>query len=281
MVIWLLLAVVTVALIGTLGETLLWCFIWHKYSYRVEISQNNWNKAIVFLTGISDYANPNLQPEQIAFLQDIGKQYPVDLIVAEPFPYEEFTPNKFKLFEIWRYLGFREPPLWVISLHNFWQTVLTVCFEQAYGNAVARCIINRIGLPKSSNTTLIFICGSTGANLVLAAAPILKQRLQSRLIIISYGGVFRSAKGFDFVDNFYHLIGQKDIWTKLGEIVFPGRLFSWGYFERAKQENRFSVRYTGEHEHLTYLSSKLPKFQMESYRELTLNTVMSVLSKSI
>ena len=280
MIICLLLAVVTIVLGVTLGETLLWWYVWNKYSSRRERFGNYWHNAIVFLTGISDYANPDLSREQIDFLQEIGKQYPVDIIVAEPFPYEAFTPKQFALFEIWRYLGFQEPPLWVISLHNFWQTALTVCFEKVYGNAVARCIINRIGLPKSDNSSLIFICGSTGANLILAAAPTLKQQLRSHLIIISYGGVFRSSKGFDLVDKFYHLIGQKDIWAKLGEIVFPGRLFSWGYFNKAKQENRFSIHYTGEHEHLNYLSNKLPESQSESYRELTLNIVMSVLLKS-
>lgn len=272
-----LIGFVIVPVLGTLWETLLWWYIWNKQSYQAAAAQSDWKKSIVFLTGISDYAAVNLQPSQIDFLHELGERYPIDLMVTEPFPYERCTADKFAAFDIWRHLGFKEPPLWVISLHNFWQTLLAIWFEKAYGTAVARCIINRIGLPRSQhNSTLVFICGSGGAAYALAAAPQLRKLLQVRLMIVSYGGVFGSAQGFDSVANFCQLVGEKDNWAKLGEVVFPGRWLPMGYLAQARKEKRFSVHYTGDHEHFGakgYLSDRSPKPQEKTYRELTLDTV--------
>lgn len=277
---WLLIGLITASLLLTLGETLLWCYIWMGESWQAAPSQGAWNRAIVFITGISDYSAATLTPVQREFLQKLDRQFASDIMLAEPFPYDNLTPPKFARFDIWRYLGYQEPPLWVISLHNFWQTLLAVCWEKHYGNAVARCLINQLGLPKSPDRILVFICGSAGASLVLAAAPMLKERLQARLFIISYGGVFGASPGFHLVDGFYHLIGTKDNWTKLGEMVFPGRRLPWGALSRAKQENRFSIHYTGEHTHMGYLSDRvsdlLPGPDTPTYQKLTLDTITSL-----
>lgn len=271
-----LLGIVIVLLGVTLAETIFWWHIWNQQSKLVKFSETAWTKAIVFLTGISDYAAESLQLEQIEFLMEIENRHPTDIMVAEPFPYQKSIPQQFIKFEIWRYFGFQEPPLWWISLHNFWQTALAVGCEKAYGAGIARCIINRIGLTRSPNSRLIIVCGSAGAMLALAAAPMLKEYLRSRITIVSYGGVFRSSVGFDFVDNFYHLLGEKDSWAKIGEIVFPGRLFSLGSYAKAKRENRFSWHYTGKHEHLGYLSDRTSPSHPKTYRELTLDTVTSL-----
>lgn len=261
----------------TLFETILWWYKWNKQPYQVMPSPNCWTKAIVFITGISDYTATTLQPEQISFLDDIVSRYPVDIVLAEPFPYEPLTAQNFARFDIWKSLGFKESPVWVWALHNFWQTVLTVLFKKAYGAAVARRIINKIGLPKPhNNSTLMFICGSAGAAIALAAAPMLKDVLQVRLIIVSYGGVFGSSPGFDTVENFYQLIGEKDNWAKLGAIVFLGRWLPIGAFSRAKKSNRYSVHYTGSHTHFGlegYLSDRSAQPNTKTYRDMTLETV--------
>jgi hypothetical protein len=273
----LLIGLAILPLMIALFETILWWYKWNKQSYQIMPSPTYWTKAIVFITGISDYTATTLQPEQISFLDDIVSRYPVDIVLAEPFPYESSTAQKFARFDIWRNLGFKESPVWVWALHNFWQTALTIWFKKAYGAAVARCIINRIGLPKpDNNSTLIFICGSAGAAIALAAAPMLNELLQVRLIILSYGGVFGSSPGFDSVANFYQLIGEKDNWAKLGAIVFPGRWLPIGAFSRAKKSNRYSVHYTGSHTHFGlegYLSDRSAQPNQKTYRDLTLETV--------
>src|SRR5919199_1099571 len=108
-----LIGLVIFALIVTLIETIFWWFNWNKQSCQTIPSPNYWTKAIVFITGISDYAATTLQPEQISFLDDIVNQYPVDIVLTEPFPYEPLTAQNFAKFDIWRNLGFKESPIWV------------------------------------------------------------------------------------------------------------------------------------------------------------------------
>lgn len=274
--IWILLGLLTVALLGTLCETLWWWYLWHRQSYQASPSQSYWTKAIVFLTGISDYASITLQAEQTDFLQQIGDRCPVDMLLKQPFPYEYLTAQKFDRFEIWRHLGFKEPPLWTTSLHNFWQIILATWFEKAYGAGVGRCIINQIGLPLTPhNSTLVLICESAGAAYAIAAAPTLKL-LQVRIIIIAYGGVFSSTQGFDFVDKFYQLTSEKDQWAKLGNMALLGLGLFGGALEKAKQENRFNLHYIGKHKHMEYLSDHSLEPNGKTYRELTLDAMLSL-----
>lgn len=276
--IWIGIIWVVLALGGTCGETLGWWYCWHKQANSREPGPGNWTKALVFLTGISDYGAESLTPEQLNFLEELEQRLGVDRMVAEPFPYDGVTARQWAKFDAWRSLGFKEAPFWVMSLHNFWQTLLTIVLEKQYGRAVARCISHRIGQPRSANSTLIFICGSAGASLALAAAPILKEGWQVRLIIISYGGVFRASPGLNSVEHFCHLIGTKDGWAKWPELIFPGRLGKWGSLKKAQQEHRFTQHWTGGHGHLSYLSDRLAPESPEplspkTYQALTLDVI--------
>ena len=264
---------VSLALLWTFAETLLWWYLWHKSVNSITASPKSWQNAVVFLTGISNYAITDLAAEQKYFLQELGKQINVDIIIEEPFPYETSTAREFSRFQIWQYLGDRELPLWLISLYNFWQTALVTVVETSYGNAIARCIINRLGLPASPNSNLWLICGSIGAGLALAAAPKLQAQLQVNLIIVAYGGVFKASTGFDRVERFYHLTGSNDNWAKLGKLMFPGRWFPVGALRRSIADHRFLIQSTGNHQHLEYLSDRLSIISDTTYRNLTLNII--------
>ncbi len=271
--IWTLPGLLLVALVGTLGETLWWWYTWHKQSYQASPTHGYWTKAVVFLTGISNYASVTLQAEQIEFLQAISDRYPVDMLLKQPFPYEDLTAEKFAQ---WRCLGLNEPSIWITSLHNFWQTILLTWFEKTYGAGVGRCIINRIGLPLTPhNSTLILICGSAGAAYAVAAAPTLKL-LKVRIIIVAYGGVFGSAKGFDSVDQFFQLTSEKDEWARLGNLALIGLGLFKGALRKAQQENRFSLHYIGKHKHMEYLSNRDDELNGKTYRDLTLDATLSL-----
>ena len=280
LILWLVLAGVILIWLGTLGETLAWWYIWAKQSRQSVPRQNSWRRAIIFLTGVSDYAVEMLQPEQIDLLGSLGRHYAADLILAEPFPYERMTAQKFARFDLWRRLGLKELPVWVWSLHNFWQTLLVIYFERAYGAALARCLVNRIGLPPAeSNNTLLFICGSAGAALALAAAPYLKERLPARIVMIAYGGVFGSARGFEAVDTCCQLVGENDGWARLAGAAFPGRWLIGGPCARARAENRFRVYPIGPHAHFGpkgYLGQVFLESEGKNYRDLTLKAIMAL-----
>lgn len=268
-----IIGIASIILLWTLGETLWWWYLWSKSTKSVAIPQLPWQNAVIFLTGISNYASADLAPEQRDFLQELGDRINVDLIVATPFPYNRSTARQFSRWQIWQHLGDRELPLWLISLYNFWQTVLVTILEKTYGNTIARCISNRLGTAASLDSNLWLICGSIGAGLALAAAPKLREELQVNLIIIAYGGVFKASDGFDAVDRFYHLTGSQDSWAKLGKFIFPGRWFPTGAFARAIRDNRAIEQSTGNHQHLEYLSDRCSPISNLSYRMLTLNTI--------
>ncbi|AFY91378.1 hypothetical protein [Chamaesiphon minutus] len=268
-----IIGMVSLVLLWTLGETLWWWYLWSKSTRFATTPQFLWQNAVFFLTGISNYASADLAPEQRDFLKELGDRINIDLIVATPFPYDCSTAREFSRCQIWHHLGDRELPLWLISLYNFWQTLLVTILEKPYGNTIARCIGNRLGTAASRDRNLWLICGSIGAGLALAAAPKLREELQVNLIIIAYGGVFKASAGFDTVDRFYHLTGSEDTWAKLGKFIFPGRWFPTGAYARAIRDNRTIEQSTGNHQHLEYLSDRRATISNLSYRTLTLDTI--------
>lgn len=259
--------VVSTILLGTLAETLLWWYLWHKHGSSTAIATKAWQNAVIFLTGISNYTMAELAPEQQDFLRELGELITVDLIIAEPFPYNRSISREFRRFQIWRYLcGDRELPLWLISIYNFWQTVLVTGLERYYGNAIANCIVARAGVP-APNGNLWLICGSTGAGLAIAAAPKLQADLQASIVIIAYGGVFRRSAGCEAVERFYHLTGTNDNWAKLGRWIFPSRWLPW---------EALICQSTGNHRHLEYLSDLQSSIPATTYRQQTLNTIVTL-----
>jgi hypothetical protein len=268
-----IIGIASVILLWTLGETLWWWYLWSRSTESFTDAQSPWKNAVIFLTGISNYASEDLAPEQRNFLQELSERIDVDLIVVVPFPYDNSTAREFARLQIWKHFGDRELPLWLISLYNFWQTVLVTCLEKPYGNTIARCISNRLGAAASLDSNLWLICGSIGAGLALAAAPKLQEELQVNLIIIAYGGVFKAAAGFDAVERFYHLTGSQDFWAKLGKFIFPGRWFPTGALARAIRDRRAILQSTGSHQHLEYLSDRRSTIPSLSDRTLTLNTI--------
>jgi hypothetical protein len=261
---WIASGIISSILLWTLVETLLWWYLWNKPDRTDDSVPIAWQNAVILLTGISNYAIADLATEQRDFLQELGEIINVDIIVKEPFPYNKTIAQKFSGWQIWQYLSDRELPLWLISLYNFWQAILVTFVEKPYGNAIARCIIRRLGTPASPNSNLWLICGSIGAGLAVAAAPKLACNFGAKIVIIAYGGVFRASAGLDRIERFYHLTGTQDNWAKLGKWIFPSRWLS---------DNRLVCESTGNHKHLAYLSDRRSAIDRKTYRTLTLDII--------
>jgi hypothetical protein len=259
-----IIGIASTILIWTLAETLLWWYLWHKSTQRIDPVPTSWRNAVVLLTGISDYANADLAIEQQNFLQELGVRVSVDRIIDEPFPYNKSIAHTFSSWQIWYRFSDRELPLWLISLYNFWQAVLVLTLAKPYGNAIAGCIIKRVGVPASPQGNLWLICGSIGAEMAIAAAPKLQAELGAKIVIIAYGGVFRASTGLDRIERFYHLTGTQDNWAKLGKWIFPSRWLS---------DNAIVCASIGNHKHLEYLSECRSEISGKTYRTLTLETI--------
>ncbi len=271
-------AAVAIALIllFTFIETVLWWHTWHRQSQKGSPQQETWETALIFLTGISDYRQNQLELEQIHFLQRLNQQFMFDVVVAEPFPWDQFTANKLNQWDLWRYFQLKRLPLWVMSLHNFWQTMLLMMLPNVYSRGIAHCLLNRIGFPKSSESQLILICGSTGTGMALAAIPDLKQSLSSEVVIISYGGVFGLSPGLQQVDQFFHLVGSRDIWAKFSQKLLLETHFNSDWFTQAQQDNRLWIGISGDHQHLDYLSECSSPADSQTYQDLTLNVIFNL-----
>lgn len=267
---------IALILLFTLIETVLWWHTWHRHAYRISPQQGTWTTALIFLTGISDYRQPDLEPEQIRFVQRLNQHFGFDVAIAEPFPWDQWTANQMNQAKIWHYFQLKRLPLWVMSLHNFWQTILLMIFPNLYSQGIANCVLNRIGFPQSAESQLILICGSTGTGMALAAIPYLKQSLSSQLIIVSYGGVFKAFPGLQQVDQFFHLVGSRDIWAKLSQKIFFETGLNSNQFTQAQQNNKLRIEITGTHQHLDYLSESLASNDHQTYQSLTLNVILNL-----
>lgn len=135
-------------------------------------------------------------------------------------------------------------------------------------------------IPRSSSRSLklILIGTSGGAQIALGAADYLNQWLEARLIVISVGGDFSGAEGFNAVEHVYHLKGKKDWITNLSGIIFPSRWY-WTIgspFNRAKQQGRYTSYISGPHAHhgaRGYFGQKTVPGENYTYLDLTLQIV--------
>lgn len=84
------LTAIALILLLTALETLLWWYTWHQQSPTIPTATQPWETALVFVTGISDYTQESLEPEQINLINKISQVYAIDTIIAEPFPWKHF-----------------------------------------------------------------------------------------------------------------------------------------------------------------------------------------------
>lgn len=267
---------IALILLFTALETLLWWSTWHQQPQHPPTATQPWETALVFITGVSDYTQESLDPEQINLINEISQVYPIDTIIAEPFPWKYFSKKTLILSKVWNILHLKPLPLWVMSLHNFWQTILILGLTNSYGKDIAHCLLNRIGLPKSNASQLIFLSGSTGTGMALACLPYLKPYLSCKVMIISYGGVFGLSPGLNDVDQFFHLLGNRDYWAKLAKIVLLNRGNIPTYFTKAQAEKRLFIVSTGDHKHLDYLSDRPSQNSQKTYQQLTVETILGL-----
>ena len=259
-------------------ETLWWWRLWRRHAQRpVPVATPDWQSAVVFLTGINDFAAGTLEPEQAHFLAAIRECCQADLFITAAFPYEKQTAAAFRPFDLARRVGLREPPLWLFSLRNFWQTMLATWGDRAYGRSVAACIMQRLGsVPPGPNRSLLLLCGSTGAAMAIAASPYLKQQTGARIRIIALGGVWGGVRGWAAVDEFHQLLGTRDLWARLAG-CWPGCWLPFRHCQRAA--HKFQRHTSGPHKHYGphgYLSLNAPP-EHPAYYEQTLHIVQNLL----
>lgn len=235
-----------------LFNTLAWWWMWSQDNGKAKVTEvvNPWRRAIVFLTGVSDFALPEIEIQEQEFLNRMAVQWSADTVVRDPFPFDTSIAQRFRKWDLLRAIGFEKPPVLITSLHNWWQACFSAFLPGVYGRTAACCLLSRLGPPTQGPVEVIFLCGSCGASVALAMLAHLKHTWpEATFQIVTYGGVFPASANFGLVDKFYHGIGSEDSWAVLNHKLQPGRWRASGALHEARQSGRFIEVDTGPHEH--------------------------------
>lgn len=247
---------------------------------------------IIFLPGVGDFSADELTPGEEFFLQHLVEQHPNCVTIGDIFPYS--AANKSlggqRFFApVWRWVN-RATGWWeiagiAIQIRNLWRFAISVDYRygQVYNQGIATAIIERMNAKRpllASDTQklqIILMGTSGGVQVALGAAPYLQNWLNAKISIVSIGGVFSGRNGFQSIERFYHLRGDRDLIEDIGGIIFPSR---WQWFltspyNQARQQGRYQASISGPHEHdgpQGYFGEELAG-EGETFVDLTLQQV--------
>ncbi|MBD2108695.1 hypothetical protein [Nodosilinea sp. FACHB-13] len=221
---------------------------------------------LVFLAGVGNVADVDLDPGEEAFLNQMAAAVPGCVVVRGVFPYSAVSDNvgSQPLFR-WLWQLSERPgqedslARLVIKIRNLWRLALSADnrYGQAYNRGAAATILERmaateaVSLESKEPIQLVLAGTSGGAQVALGAAPYLKEWLSVEVTVLSFGGVFDGEEGFDAVEQVYHFHGQGDRIDNLGLILFPSR---WGWtvgspYNRALRAGKYEAIASGPHAH--------------------------------
>jgi hypothetical protein len=223
------------------------------------------NCYIVFLPGVGDFSSDQLTPGEELFLDQLVQRYANCVAVRDVFPYsvanKDLGGQRF-LAPLWRMAkeadGWLENADVLIKIRNLWRFAISADdrYGEVYNQGIADAILERMNavypLSRSQQPLQIVLIGTSGgAQVALGATHYLEQWLDARLSVISIGGVFDGAAGFETADQIYHLEGTQDWIADLGRVLFPSR-WPWTVgspFNRAQRQDRYQAQSIGPHAH--------------------------------
>lgn len=220
---------------------------------------------LVFLAGVGNVADVDLDPGEDAFLKAMAAALPNCVVVRGVFPYSAVSDNVGgqPLFRwLWR-LSKRpgqedSPARLVLQIRNLWRLALSADdrYGQAYNRGAAATILERMAETEAiaadeSPVQLVLAGTSGGAQVALGASSYLRQWLPVEITVLSFGGVFDGQEGFEAVEQVYHFHGDNDWIDNLGKVLFPSR---WGWtvgspYNRARRSGKYQPISSGPHDH--------------------------------
>ncbi|MUL36383.1 hypothetical protein [Gloeocapsopsis dulcis] len=228
----------------------------------------NLNCYIVFLTGVGDFSTNELTEGEEVFLKGLAQTHQNCAVVKDVFPYSaanEDLGGERLLAPVWHFAN--EAEGWfgiadvLIKIRNLWRFAISADerYGPVYNQGIANAIVDQMNaanpLPPASRRQplkIVLIGTSGGAQVALGATQYLDQWLMNtRIIVVSVGGVFGGINGFDQAERVFHLRGTQDWVEDIGGIIFPSRwvLTVTSPFSRARQQGRYRSVLSGPHEH--------------------------------
>ena len=258
-------------------------------------NNSNINCYIIFLPGVGDFSGDQLTDGERLFLTSLVESHSTCDAVADVFPYSVSNKSlggQRLLAPIWRFADQAQGVLGsagvLIKIRNLWRFAISADsrYGTIYNQGIASAIIERMNavhpIPRDSNQPIkiILIGTSGGVEVALNAVHYLKQGLdtQTKIIVVSIGGVFNGRNGFQETDHIYHLRGERDLVENLGGILFPSR-WLWNVtspFVQARLQGRYTSSISGNHAHdgaQGYFGEDLIDNSQKKYVDLTIQEV--------
>lgn len=224
------------------------------------------NCYIIYLPGVGDFSANQLTSGEEWLLEQLVQQHPNCVAVRDVFPYsaanQDLGGQRF-LAPLWSAAekadGWLENADVLIKIRNLWRFAISADnrYGPVYNQGIADAILDRMNaahpLAQADRRSLhlVLLGTSGGAQVALGATPYLDQWLQARITMVSVGGTFDGAVGFEAAEHVYHLQGKQDWIEDISRVMFADR---WPVtvaspFNQARQQGKYTVVDSGPQAH--------------------------------
>ncbi len=207
---------------------------------------------LVYLTAIGGVSADEISYREQVFLEKLQEALPDAVIISDVFPFS-VTNNPLTgerlLGWLWRKIHERRKTITgsLMASFIFARNLFNVgvSADPRYGpinNAgVAREISKSLyshHYPLQGGIPIVTMGWSGGGQIAVGVAPFLRLGLGAPIYVVSIGGVLTDDPGIAFVEHLWQLLGSKDKFPLIGDILFPGRWriarkSAWNQFKRA------------------------------------------------
>lgn len=210
-------------------------------------------EAILFyVTGIGTITGERHPKLEQGFIDALKEALPNVAVIDDFFPYSPagIPLTGQRIFaRFWRFSGRHRAFVTqnLIRLRNMFQVLVAADgrYGPIYSAGTFRIMREKLlekGHSAHSRRPVILLGYSGGAEISLGAAPFLHGEFDSRLTLLSLGGVLSSHPGITALDRIVHLQGSADRVARIGGIFFVHRwaVFGGSYWNKARKRGLIS-----------------------------------------
>lgn len=212
---------------------------------------------IVYLTAIGGISAEDISGREQRYLALLQEQLPEAEIISDVFPFSVTNNplNGERAFGwLWQTIHNSRMKYHATSflsvlifIRNLFQ--VGVSADPRYGpinnvgvaNEILKSLV-RHDYPVGSGKSVTVMGWSGGGQIAVGVARYLHRALEAPVFVVSIGGVLTDDSSIEQVEHLYHLQGSKDIFPRIGDILYPGRwrILSYSAWNRAKSEGKMT-----------------------------------------
>ncbi len=254
-----------------------------------------YDRYIVYLSGIGAIDGHSIPPEELPLVEAIA-ELPRTCVIRDVFPYSVTNrglTGQRQLSWLWRLVEksrLKNPEALAGMLVNGRNAMqLFVSSDRRYGPAynigTAREVVKalrRNGYQLDGGRPVTLVGWSGGAQISIGAAWYLGMG-KVPVQVVSIGGMMSDDPGLARVDHLWHLRGSKDVFEKLGGVMFAGRWphAAFSPWSNALKEGRIDVIELGPMQHNGkdhYFDTNAVAPDGRTYLQVTIDAVVAVLT---